>query len=90
MIGHPFTWYYNYLMSILEQKPRLVPEVAGCSSKILTAQKHLEEENFAEAQKFLEEIVVIFKKHEQIDQELECELLLAECKANTGNLKQFR
>ena len=33
---------------------------------------------------------MIFKKHEQIDQELECELLLAECKANTGNLKQFR
>ena len=37
-----FEQYYNYLMSILQLQPRLVPEVASCPSKLLKAQQLLE------------------------------------------------
>ena len=37
-----FDQYYNYLMRILQRQPRLVPEVAGCPSKLLKAQQLLE------------------------------------------------
>ena len=85
-----FDRYYNYLTSILQLQPRLVKEVGGCPSKLLKAQQLLEGKKFAEAQKVLEEIVVVFKKNEDVEQELQCELLLAECKANTCDLKQFK
>ena len=34
--------------------------------------------------------MVVFKKNEDLEQELQCELLLAECKADTCDLKQFK
>ena len=34
--------------------------------------------------------MVVFKKNEDIEHELQCELLLAECKANTCDLKEFK
>ena len=34
--------------------------------------------------------MLIFKKSEELEQELLCELLLAECKASTCNLNQFK
>ena len=67
-----FDQYYNYLMSILQLQPRLVPEVAGCPSKLLKAQQMLEGRKFAEAQEVLEGIVLVFKKNEEIEQELQC------------------
>ena len=77
-------------MSILQLQPRLVSEVAGCPSKLLKAQQLLEKVKFNEAQEVLERIVLIFKKHEEIEQELQCSLLLAECKANTCDLNHFK
>ena len=44
-----FDQYYRYLIRILETRPRLVPEVAGCPSRLLKAQQLLEKGQFAEA-----------------------------------------
>ena len=53
-MGSRFDRFYRYLMHTLELKPRLVPEVAGCSSKLLQAQMLLEGKQIAEAKKVLE------------------------------------
>ena len=63
-----FDQHYRYLMSTLWLQPQLVPEVAYCPSKFLKAQELLEGRKFAEAQEILEEIVSVFKKHEEIEQ----------------------
>ena len=53
-------------MSILKIKPELNLEIASCPAKFLKSQQLLEEKQFAEAQKTLEDIILIFKKHEEI------------------------
>ena len=40
-----FNDYYLYLMSIIDQYPRLVPKLASCSPKFLKAQQLLEGKN---------------------------------------------
>ena len=77
-------------MKILNIEPRMVPETAVCSAKFLKAQEILEKKDAAAAQEVLEEIKDVFKKHEDISQELQCELLLAECKASTCELGKFK
>ena len=77
-------------MKILDIKPRMVPETAVSSVKLLKAQEMLEKKDAAAAQKVLEEIKEVFKKHEETSQELLCELLLAECKVSTCELGQFK
>ena len=63
-----FDSYYKQLIKILNIKPRMVPETAVCSTKLLKAQEMLEKRDAAAAQEVLEEIKDVFKKHEETSQ----------------------
>ena len=46
--------------------------------------------DFKSVNKTLDTTIVAFKEKEEIEQELLCELFLAECKANTDTFSEFR